>query len=75
MPQGGKLEPLRQQDVPTQHGEALQQPAPEHPEMQELAKLMVRQQNQLADLQAQVQGLQSAICKLDPAAPGCKTAG
>ena len=32
----------------------------------------MKQQNELGDLRGQLAGLQAAVCKLDPAAPGCK---
>ena len=38
----------------------------------ELSRLVVRQQAALGDLEEQVQALQAAVCRLDPAAPGCK---
>ena len=40
-------------------------------EVAELTKLLLRQQNQLSDLQQQVAALQAAVCRLDSSAPGC----
>ena len=37
-----------------------------------LTKLVLKQQNQLGDLEQQVRTLQDAVCKLDASAPGCK---
>jgi predicted nucleic acid-binding Zn-ribbon protein len=54
----------------TQHQQqALQQ---EQQEQAQLTKLVLKQQNQLGDLEQQVQTLQAAVCKLDASAPGCK---
>lgn len=41
-------------------------------ELGELARLVLKQQNELGDLRGQLAGLQAAVCKLDPAAHGCK---
>ena len=41
-------------------------------ELAQLSHLAVKQQNELGDLRQQVAALQAAVCKLDPAAPGCK---
>lgn len=41
-------------------------------ELAELSRLVLKQQNQLGDLQEQLAGLQAAVCKLDVSAPGCK---
>ncbi len=41
-------------------------------ELAELSRLVLKQQNQLGDLQEQLAGLQAAVCKLDASAPGCK---
>ncbi len=41
-------------------------------EVAELSRLVLKQQNQLGDLQQQVAELQAAVCKLDGSAPWCK---
>jgi len=41
----------------------------------ELTKLVLKQQNQLGDLQQQVCTLQAAVCRLDSSAPGCNKQG
>ena len=53
----------------TQQQQALQQ---EQQEVVQLTKLVLKQQNQLVDLEQQVRTLQDAVCKLDASAPGCK---
>ncbi|KAL4457404.1 hypothetical protein ABPG75_012269 [Micractinium tetrahymenae] len=40
--------------------------------IQELTKLVLRQQNRLGELEQQVGELQAAVCRLDASAPGCK---
>lgn len=41
-------------------------------EITELSRLVVKQQNQLGDLQQHVTQLQAAVCRIDATAPGCK---
>ena len=44
----------------------------EQQDVAQLTKLVLKQQNQLGDLEQHVEALQAAVCKLDASAPGCK---
>ena len=50
----------------------VQQREREAEQLAELSRLVLRQQNQLGDVLAQVARLQTAVCRLDGTAPGCQ---
>ncbi|GAB4820894.1 hypothetical protein N2152v2_007940 [Parachlorella kessleri] len=56
-----------------QKGQEQQQQQQDVGELADLMRLVLKQQNLLDDLQQQVTLLQSAVCRLDSSAPGCKT--
>ena len=49
--------------------------APRPDLLADLQQLVVRQQNQLGDLEQQVKVLHAALCRLDPTSPGCELGG